>query len=95
MKTMVYNEMSYHEFEELVEATYGRKYEFVVDEECSNHSNHSYHNFKKDSLDEWETEDFQKFLDIGSYQFLSCILLQDLVNKELIPEGNYLITVSW
>lgn len=92
MKTYV--QMSHGDFEELVRATYGRTdYKYVI--ECGNDFDRTYENIYKKDLDEYQLRGLEKFMTIGKYSFLDYTLIQDLVNKGLLPEGNILIQVCW
>lgn len=84
----------WHAFERLVKRHYGQDFDFVADEECGNDSDHRFH-MPKYPLDKWEAERLAEFKATGRGTFLSRTLLQDLVNRDVIPEGTYLIQVSW
>jgi hypothetical protein len=101
MREVKYHELKYNEFKKLVKETYNQNYKFVADVECGNDSDHSYNDIKKtvldenDALDKYEIDEITDFKQNGKYNYLASTLLQDLVNRELLPEGNFLITVSW
>ena len=58
-------------------------------------SNGSYKPRTGNSHPKKSSKSLKEFIDTGRYQFLSWALFQDLVNKGVLPEGNYLITVGW
>lgn len=75
------------ELEKLVEATYGVKYRFSVDEEVSL----KLFDVRKG---DWPSSGLADQLDDikkGRSYYSTTTLLQDLANRDLIPEGNYLI----
>jgi hypothetical protein len=97
--TSSYHKIEYGDFESIVQAVYDQEYEFVADVECGNDSEHSFTDVTKGSLDKYgpyDRQTLEEFKSIGKYGYGTArILLNDLVDQELIPEGNYLITVSW
>jgi hypothetical protein len=80
------------EFDDLVKKTYNQDFEFAASEEVSNDSNHLYEVKKNELL---FPEVVQEFRDTGEYCCISRYLLQDMVNNDVLPEGNYLITEYW
>jgi hypothetical protein len=94
MTTVTRHEVDWHDFNDLVTETYGHEYEFAADVTCGNDSDHAY-TVKKEPLDEYHQKRLDEFKATGKYGYLIGTLLTDLVNRELIPEGNYLISVSW
>jgi len=94
VKKVLYCAMEYGEFEDLVKKEYGQDYEFVPDIECGNDSDHSY-SIEKEELDSWDAKSIEEFKSTGKYSFMARRLLQDLVNNDKLPEGDFLITVSW
>lgn len=85
---------SYFDFERLIKRVYGKSFEFVEDQECGNDSHHKF-TVKKSPLDAWDKATLDTFKTTGRGTFLSHMLFQDLVNNDVIPEGTYLIHVSW
>jgi hypothetical protein len=82
-------------------------YEFVADVECGNDTSHEYDDitkaeavkefegeegmapFNRADLEEWKSNNGKKQL------WGARLLLLDLVRQDLIPEGNYIISVCW
>jgi hypothetical protein len=82
------------DLEELIRETYGHSYELTADMECRNDSEYEYM-LKKKELNEYQKKDLAKFIQTGEYYFIWNTLLQDMVNRSILDEGNYLIRVSW
>lgn len=93
-KKQEYYEISYGDFESIVRVIYKQSYDFVADIEGSNDSEYKY-STDNDISDEWDQNKLNKFKTTGEYQYLAPILIADLANRDLIPKGNILITVSW
>lgn len=96
MQTKTYNQMEYGEFENLVNSVlppspkFGR-YEFPPMEECGNDTSHIYTNVKATDI---SAED-EAELRAGEWEYAAYDLLALLVKEGKIPEGSYLINVSW
>lgn len=88
-------EVDYGDFERFVKETYGQDYSFVASEECGNDSVHNFNVTEKEALDEYDQKRLATFKELGSYSFFNRTILQDLVNRDLIEPGNYLISVCW
>lgn len=88
--------ISDHELGQIAKDTYGQYFELVPDYECHNYS-HKVFEVEKCSLHEWSDGEtrLQKFIETGYSAFLAPVLLADLANKGIIPEGKYVIDVSW
>lgn len=86
----------YDAFEKLVEKTYGQPFAFVGDQECRNDSSTEFSGMVKgEEIDEYDTDKLQAFKDTGDHDFLAGVLLQDMVNNDVLPEGNYIVRVCW
>jgi len=87
--------VQYFDLEEFIELEYGRTIEIPANEELSNgcsqlmklSSNEPLSEYRLKQLDEWE--------ETGDGSFMLRIIMQDMVNRNVIPEGNYLIEISW
>jgi hypothetical protein len=87
----------YNEFERLVVETFKVDqdyYEFVADMECGNDSGHEF-NVKKEPLGKYEQEDLDKWLAGSGQGWMTHNLIQEMCNRGVIEEGNYLISVCW
>lgn len=87
--------LEYSEFNKIVKDVYNKDFEFAADTECSNDSEHLYSNIGKYGLTEFEKDEIKVFKQSGKYNFITQFLLEDMSEKEIIPKGDYLITVSW
>ena len=95
IKSEQFYTLNYYEFEEIVCAYYKRdNYSFILSMESDNYVNYVFE-AKKEELEDWDVEELQKFLQGTDEGCSPYILLTDLVNNNIIPEGNYLIEVSW
>ena len=93
----VINEMDYHDFERIVEAVYGQSYELVADVEASNYQAKTFDNITKDAprYRSNASAEIEKFKNTGHYFYLAATLLRDLVDNDYLPEGDYVINISW
>ena len=84
------------EIERIIQAEYGQKYDIWSMEYAHNNYN-SYHVphvvFDKPFL-EFEQEKLNWFVATGKGDYLLYVLMQDMCNKKIIPEGVYLIVVD-
>jgi hypothetical protein len=87
-----YYTVDYTDLEKLVEETYEHPYSFVTDIECHNDSEHDMV-CKKKPLNEFHQLRVNKFKATGKYNWTFYSLMQDMVNNDIIDEGNYLIRV--
>lgn len=87
--------VEYSDFDEAVNATYGiTNYEFVPYEESSNDVSHEY--WVNGEMDDFDVEEIAtRMIPGGDYSFLAATILNDMANKNLIPTGHYVISVSW
>jgi hypothetical protein len=92
---IVINTMSWLEFENIVKIVYGEEYDFVEMEYADNDSQHLFKDIQLKDLDSQQKIAMKIFLNGGRESLMAETLLQDLCNKGEIPEGNYLINVSW
>ena len=95
-----YYVLDYVVFNALVTSEYGLpldRYNFAEDMEVNNHSAQTFTNLKKKPLDKYEAEHLHRFkFTVGlKPNYVSWILLQDMCNNDVLPEGNYLIEVMW
>jgi hypothetical protein len=93
-KKVEYFEATYHEFDTLVKAAYGIDYEFCADNETPNDTNYRF-SAKKKELSKYEIDKLEGFKRGEYVPYMAHILFQDWANRDIIQEGDYLITVSW
>jgi hypothetical protein len=97
MKTESYHVLQYHELDDLITLTYGltRPYEIVAFEELHNDSSWTVA-LEKAPLDQWQEEDMKQFRETGKIlNWRTRTIMQDMVNRGILPEGNFLVEVSW
>lgn len=110
METKTVTEIDYHEFEKLVidklrngidDTRIGREFSIVAMEEWNNDEEHSFNNIKKtDYPKKYHTDrdEMERFIETGEWSIYKpgvFTILEYLVYKEILPEGNYLISVCW
>jgi len=97
MQTVTYIEMDDSEFNDLVEKHYGVEFEIVAAEEWSNDESHTF-NVKKgedSNFTEYDKHSWDNFLIGKEYMYMGYTIFQHLVNDGHLPEGSYLIKLSW
>ena len=98
MRMLEYWTMDYHELDYLINTTYKPSvpYEMVAFEELNNDSSWTAMALKKEPLSGFDEADVQKFRETGKIKnWRTRTLLQDMVNNNVLPEGNFLVEVSW
>jgi hypothetical protein len=87
------------DLEKAIQDEYGvKEFDVVADLESSNDVSHTFSTSKSKEhlkLKQYDKEDITNFQATGNYFFLTGTLLQDMTERDLIPEGNYLVKVSW
>ena len=85
------------EIEKIVESHYGREYDFK-EGETTEHINGSYlvpHVVFGKNISPVQQNILDKFVrGERSPYFLAYVLMQDMCNKEIIPEGVYIVTIG-
>lgn len=97
MKTETFHTMEYHEFDKLVNDLFPKTdFNVVADEELTNDTTKNYGNITKDDFFQNDLEDFYKMI-LGKKTTLyrTRVFLEFLVAFDMLPEGNYLIDISW
>ena len=92
---ITYSVFDYRDFEQMVNKHYKPKvkYDFVSDAEVGNDSCQS-HYVVKDKMDGWDKQHMEE-LKHGEGCYHINYILQDLVNRDILEEGHYLIEVCW
>lgn len=94
--TKTIHSVDYSDFEKAVKYYYGvDDYSFPADAETGNDTSVATSYYKKYPLGSFEQEELNEFKATGEYNMIYSVLLQDMVNNDIIPEGEYLIEVSW
>jgi len=91
--TKTVHEVSYSDLEELIKQTYGQEFSVPADQEIGNDSSINYDNMTKGN--DYDREAVMDFAATGQHEYILAEILQDLVEQDLIPEGNYLISICW
>ena len=106
IETKTIHKIDYSAWEKFVQETYGivntgqyhPNYSFVADVECGNDTSHEYNGITKDEAnDELDREELEEWKDSNGKKQLwgARTLLLDMVSRDLIPEGDYIISVYW
>lgn len=111
LRQCIYYELDYHELDEIINEFYnsGNTFELVASEELDNGSYQIFTNITKEEARKTLTDlvavgwtyktgtiPISRFLKEGTYpNFCLYGIMLELVLSGVIPEGNYLIIVSW
>ena len=77
--------------EDVVKNTYGKNIEM----ESSNDTDYSY-TIRKEKLTEYDIQNLEAIVKSGSFEDYNLrLIMTDLANKDIIPEGSYVVTMSW
>lgn len=102
-ESKTYFVLDYNELDEIAHK-YFPKFEFVADAEMNNGSDKSFNNVTKAAWEKelqseyfkkWGIKDFNDMLNGNGRQHNVWEVLEYLVYMDELPEGNYLIEVSW
>lgn len=90
-------EVDMYELENLIREEYNNPlYSIVAAEELKNYTKQTYDIDFGEEIDEYELEEIEKFKSgNGIQQHITFALMQDMVNRKVIPAGEYLVDVSW
>lgn len=89
-----YLKISYRDFNSFVESVYGRPFSVTSSEEMKNDSVYSFNGIDG-IIEDYDEEDLKLFLADEKDSYMARLLLNDLVRKNLIEPGDYIISVSW
>ncbi len=86
----------YYDFDELVRKEYPAlsNYEFVADHCCQNDTCYKFNVSVVDD-DNYDDKHLRESMEKGYGSWLATDLLQDLVQRSVIPSGCWVIQVSW
>jgi hypothetical protein len=87
-------EVNYDELNNLIRQEYGQDFHCVSDMEWNNDESHSISLCKKE-LGEYDQRKVDQFKKNGDSYFILYALMQDMVNRDILEEGEYLINVCW
>lgn len=99
MNKLIYTEekvfkVDYNDLDQFIKEEYGVEYESAAYEEWSNYQSHE-KTVQKEELDEFETKELENFKGGKPKHYMIGTILKDLVNRDRIPEGDYVISVFW
>lgn len=89
--------VNYNDLDSFLTKRFGfeERYEFIAAEEMSNDSAKTMHICKED-ISKWDKEELEEMLKTKKWgHYNTHLLLQHLCNLDEIPEGRYVIKVSW
>lgn len=91
-----YNYITYSELEKLIEENFHvDEFSIPCDMELSNNTYFVTGGAKAD-LDKWDQNDLTNFLRGNPRSYNNTeLLVQCMINRDIIPEGKYLVHVSW
>jgi hypothetical protein len=100
MKTETVTTMDYNELEDLVKKHMGFDYESVADNEWNNYSCYDTETTRKDAQDDYfkkyDLPELKKRMKGKGNESISFhVIITWLVWKKILPEGKYIIDVSW
>ena len=81
------------DLENLIEETYGHPFEIVADQECGNHVLNT--SVNQGEISSYHMKSFENWKETGKGNFVFHTILKDMCNRELIPEGEYNVDVTW
>jgi hypothetical protein len=93
IKTKVVHRMDYDDFERIVKEVYGHEFSLVAAEELGNDQSWTASVKKGDSR--FFVAAIQNFKKTGDYQYKAAAILHDLVERDYLPEGDYVIDICW
>lgn len=94
-KTKTYHTVDYDDLEKKILEVYGQKYEIPCSEECGNDVSLTFTTNLSDRFDGDDAHRLRRFTETGKGQWLLSLFLQELTVNGHIPEGNWIVKVSW
>lgn len=91
---ITYKQVEYHELEDLILHVYKQEYNIAAGEEKVN-SVSLRCNVEKEELSDWDVITIREFVEGKRSSYVLSRLMQDMCNRDIIEEGNYLIDISW
>lgn len=90
-----YFEIWYGHLEEIIELVYGQPFDAVADQEWYNDTAIEFYLRKEDNLGSVYESRILDFIETGKHSFLLSGLLEDMNAFDILPDGSYLVQVSW
>lgn len=95
INTKSMHKVQYYDLEEFINKVYQVKdYSLVADEEGNNDTSMTY-NVAKEEIDAYDMKKLNDFKEGRYVMYVTRTILIDLCNRDLIPEGEYVINISW
>jgi len=91
--TEVTHKVDYSELQQTIEQVYGKKFDILEDMDASNDT--SVEVTVQPRCDKFDQERIDKWLKTGETGYLARSLMNDMCLKGHIPEGSYVIRISW
>lgn len=97
IRTKTTHHVDCYDFQEFVCEVYGvTGFNFAASEESGNDTSHEFTARAKSDWASYDEDDLAEFKSSnGTRNFVTHLLMDDLVRRELIPTGNYVVRVSW
>lgn len=90
-----YYELEYGVFNEIIKEHFGLKeFEVVAAEEGRNDSSLTF-TAKKGANYDYDRKGVEEVKSGGNYTFKTAALVNDLADRDIIPEGKYVIDICW
>lgn len=91
-----YIAIDYGNLDEFVQEVYNNpSFSCVESDELRNDQQKTYVIHGKSELGEWDQKAIKELESGQTPSYVTATILQDLVNKDLIPPGSYLLFVCW
>lgn len=91
--TKVAHFVDYGDLEAKILETYGHEYEIPCMEEVG-HCSKEY-DIDKEPLDEYDIEAVDLLRQGKPKHYTLRVIMQDMVNNDVIPEGNWVVDINW
>lgn len=94
-EVVTYFKVDYHDLEDFVCKAYGLdEWSVVADQEEGNDTSVTV-SATKNSLSKYDRDRLGKFLSGNDPGWMLHVLMNDMADRDLIPEGSYLVRISW
>ena len=92
-RTACFIQVDYRKLNEFIREVYGIPYfSCLYAEDWNQGEDHHIRVLSKRELNEWDLKKLQEVKDDQEPPYCMQVVMQDLVNRDLIPPGNYLIS---
>jgi hypothetical protein len=87
-----FNVVSYENLQEIIREVFGQTIQLVAAQNWNNDSQYVVYSFDDD--DAYAAADIARFVENGTWPGIA-VVLEELIRRNYIPPGDYLITVCW